>query len=56
LGTCGGNGASPSQVYRLKAGLRQDAYLERWLAITAGLLALSALVYAVRLARAGRAG
>lgn len=44
------------QVYRLKAGLQQDPYLERWLAITAGLVALSALVYAVRLVRAGRAG
>lgn len=43
-------------VYRLKAGLTQDPYLDRWLVITAVLVALSALVYAVRLARAGRAG
>lgn len=43
------------QVYRLKAGLTQNVYLERWVAITAVLVALSALVYAVRLVRAARA-
>ena len=40
------------QIFRLKAGLRQDLYLERWLAVTAVLFAMSALVYAVRLRRA----
>jgi hypothetical protein len=44
------------QIFRLKAGLTQNPYLDRWLVITAVLVALSALVYAVRLARAGRAG
>lgn len=43
------------QIFRLKAGLTQNPYLDRWLVITAVLVALSALVYAVRLARAGRA-
>ncbi len=43
-------------TFRLKAGLNQDPYLERWLAISVGLFALSALVYAVRLVRAARAG
>lgn len=44
------------QVFRLKAGLSQNPYLDRWLVITTVFVALSALVYAVRLARAGRAG
>ncbi len=38
-------------TFRLKAGLDQDPYLDRWLAITAGLFVLSAGVYAIRLVR-----
>jgi hypothetical protein len=41
-------------VFQAKAGLSQDPYLERWLAITAVLLSLSALAYAVAVLRAGR--
>ncbi len=41
-------------VYRTKAGLDQDAYLGRWLAVTAVLFVLSGLVWAVRIARAAR--
>lgn len=44
------------QTFQRKAGLTQDPYLERWLIITAALVLLSAGVYAVRFARAGRAG
>ncbi len=40
------------QTFRLKAGLDQDPYLERWLVITAVLFAMSAAAYAVRLRRA----
>ncbi len=43
------------QTFQRKAGLTQDPYLERWLIITAVLVLLSAGVYAVRFARAGRA-
>jgi hypothetical protein len=43
------------QVYRLKTGLDQDPYLERWVAITVVLFGVSALVYGVRLARATKA-
>lgn len=39
-------------TFRLKAGLSQDDYLERWLALTAALFALSAVAYAARLVRA----
>jgi hypothetical protein len=41
-------------VFRLKAGLLQDPYLERWLAVTGALFALSAVAYAVALLRARR--
>ena len=41
-------------VYRSKTGLRQDDYLERWLAVTAVLFAGSALVWGVRVLRARR--
>ena len=41
-------------VYRAKAGLRQDDYLERWLVITAVLFALSALALGLRVLRARR--
>jgi len=33
------------RLYGLKAGLSQDPYLERWLAVSAGLFALSAAAY-----------
>ena len=39
------------QIYRLKAGLVQDPYLERWAAVTAVLFALSAVAYAVAVLR-----
>lgn len=42
------------EVYRLKTGLDQDPYLERWVAITVVLFAVSAVVYVVRLARVTR--
>ena len=42
------------QVFRTKAGLSQDPYLARWIAITAALFALSALVYAIRWVRGAR--
>jgi hypothetical protein len=38
-------------IFRLKAGLDQDPYLDRWLTISVGLFAVSAAIYAVRLAR-----
>ena len=41
-------------VYRLKAGLVQDPYLERWLAVTGVLLLASALAYAVAVGRGRR--
>ena len=41
-------------IYRLKAGLTQDPYLDRWLAITGVLFALSALAYAVDVLRTRR--
>ncbi len=41
-------------VYQLKAGLSQDPYLERWLAVTAVLFGVSAVLYAVAVVRAGR--
>ena len=43
-------------VYRVKTGLLQDGYLERWAGVTAVLLAGSALLYAVAVVRAGRRG
>jgi len=42
------------QIYRLKTGLTQDPYLQRWLAVTAGLFLLSGLTYAVAVLRARR--
>jgi len=42
------------EVYRLKTGLDQDPYLERWAAITVVLFAVSAVAYGARLARAAR--
>jgi hypothetical protein len=44
------------QVFRLKAGLGQNVYLDRWAAVTTGLFALSALAFAVAVLRRGRAG
>lgn len=41
-------------VFRGKAGLTQDPYLGRWLAITAVLFAASAVAYGVALLRARR--
>ena len=41
-------------VYRLKAGLTQNPYLDRWLLITVVLFALSALAYAVDVVRTRR--
>ena len=40
------------EVYRVKSGLVQDPYLERWLLVTAALFLLSGLAYAVALLRA----
>lgn len=42
------------QVYAAKAGLEQDPYLYRWLAITAVLFAVSALAYLLARRRAAR--
>lgn len=42
------------QIYRSKAGLLQDAYLERWLAVTGVLFLLSGLAFAVAVRRVGR--
>ena len=42
------------QRYRAKTDLAQDPYLERWLAVTAVLFAVSALVYGLRVLRARR--
>ena len=42
------------QRYAAKTGLSQDPYLERWLALTAALFALSALAYGLRALRAHR--
>jgi len=44
------------QIFRLKAGLPQDPYLERWVAVTAVLFALSAVAFAVAVLRARRRG
>jgi hypothetical protein len=41
-------------VFRVKAGLLQDPYLERWLAVSGVLAACSAAAYALALLRAGR--
>jgi hypothetical protein len=41
-------------VFRVKAGLTQDPYLGRWLALTAVLFTASALAYGVALLRAAR--
>jgi hypothetical protein len=41
-------------IYAAKAGLPQDVYLGRWLAVTAVLCAASALAFAVRVLRARR--
>lgn len=43
-------------VFRSKAGLGQDVFLGRWLMITAVLFALSAVLYAVAVARGARRG
>lgn len=42
------------QRYRAKSDLAQDPYLERWLAVTTALFALSALAYALSVLRARR--
>ena len=42
------------QVYRFKSGLTQDPYLERWLAVTAVLWAVSAAAYGLAVLRARR--
>lgn len=42
--------------YHSATGLNPDPYLGRWLLITAVAFAGSAILYAIRLARAGRAG
>ncbi|MDQ6839790.1 MAG: hypothetical protein M3137_16055 [Actinomycetota bacterium] len=42
--------------YHSATGLNPDPYLARWLLITAVLFAASAIIYAVRLGRAGRSG
>ena len=42
------------QVFQLKAGLRQDPYLERWLAVTAVLVVASGLAYGRAVLRARR--
>ncbi len=42
------------QIFQLKAGLSQDPYLERWVAVTAVLFALSGAAYAVAVLRARR--
>ena len=44
------------QIFRLKAGLTQDPYLERWLAVTAVLFALSAVTFGLSRLRARRRG
>lgn len=41
-------------VYRLKSGLTQNAYLDRWLLVTAVLVAASAVAYGVAVLRARR--
>lgn len=41
-------------VFRIKAGLSQDPYLERWLVITAVVFAVSGLLYLRALAKARR--
>ena len=41
-------------VYQAKAGLTQDPYLDRWLAVTGVLFAVSAVLYAVRRVAARR--
>ena len=43
-----------AQRYAAKTGLSQDPYLERWLAVTAALFAVSALAYVLRVLRARR--
>jgi hypothetical protein len=42
------------QRYSAKAALGQDAYLERWVAVTAALFAASALAYGLAVLRARR--
>ncbi len=42
--------------YVAASGRDSDVFLPRWLAITAGLFAISAFLYALRLRRAGRSG
>ncbi len=42
------------QIYRLKSGLLQDPYLDRWAAVTVTLFALSGLAYAVAVLRRGK--
>ena len=39
------------QIYRLKSGLLEDPYLDRWAAVTVVLFALSAVVYALAVLR-----
>jgi hypothetical protein len=48
------SGRSDPQLRRV-GGIEPTGYLERWLALTAALFALSALVYAVRVHRLHRA-
>ena len=45
-----------SDVYSDTTGLSSAGYLARWLAVTGVLFAVSAVLYALRLRRAGRAG
>jgi hypothetical protein len=48
------SGRSDPQLRRV-GGIEPTGYLERWLALSAGLFALSALVYAIRVHRLHRA-
>ncbi len=42
------------EPYRAASGLDQEPFLERWVAITAGIFAVAALAYAVAVLRARR--
>lgn len=44
------------EIFALKAGLPADPYLSRWLLLTVGLFAASALVFGLRVLRAGGRG
>nr|WP_296769876.1 hypothetical protein [Rhodococcus sp. (in: high G+C Gram-positive bacteria)] len=45
-----------SQSYTTATGLTQEPFLGRWLALTAALFGVSALAYALRIARSVRSG